>query len=202
MQPHPYADLFPLMDRKALQELVASIRDDGLEQPIVTFEGKILDGRNRALACANAQVKPIYEKYTGSDPLGYVMRSNLTRRHLTPAQRGMVAAKMANLSRGSNRFVEKIEGPEKPSITNKEAATLLNVGVETVKKARKLVRTGDEELMGAVERGELPLTTALKRAAPEVVAPIEEVQSGKLLRLWDRTGAAGRKLFLIGIGAD
>ena len=111
MHPHPYAAIFPMMDRKALQELVASIRDDGLEQPIVTFEGKILDGRNRSLACANAQVKPRYVKYKGNDPLAYVVRANLTRRHLTASQRAMVAAKMANLKVGSNKTNIKLKAP-------------------------------------------------------------------------------------------
>jgi hypothetical protein len=65
---------------------VASIRDDGLENPIVTLEGKVLDGRNRDLACTNAQVTPTYVEYEGDDPLGYVLRTNLTRRHLTPSR--------------------------------------------------------------------------------------------------------------------
>jgi hypothetical protein len=99
-QPHPYANLFPMMKGEAFRELVASIRDDGLEQPIVTFEGKVFDGRNRALACSNAQVKPRYVKYKGDDPLGFVVRSNLHRRHLTTSQRAAVAAELANLEHG------------------------------------------------------------------------------------------------------
>ncbi|MBT4627077.1 MAG: S-adenosylmethionine-binding protein, partial [Rhodospirillales bacterium] len=71
--PHPYAALFPMMAPKALGELIASVGRDGLQDPIITFEGKVLDGRNRQLACSNASVKPVYKKYTGDDPLGFVI---------------------------------------------------------------------------------------------------------------------------------
>ena len=202
MRPHPYADLFPMMDKKALQGLVASIRDDGLEQPIVTFEGQILDGRNRALACANAKIKPTYVKYKGDDPLGYVMRVNMNRRHLTAAQRGMVASKIANLTQGGCR-VKKSTAPIVPLVTTKQAAELLGVGLNTVKRAKELRKTGDETLIKAVERGEIKLTPALKAAKPVSLptTPIEEIQSGKLLRVWDKTGPPGRTLFVQGIGA-
>jgi ParB-like chromosome segregation protein Spo0J len=199
MLPHPYADLFPKMDKKALQGLVASIRDDGLEQPIVTFEGKILDGRNRDLACANAQVEPRYVKYKGDDPLGYVLRVNLIRRHLTTSQRAMVAANLANLEQGRPEKVQNC-----PITKIKDAAEKLKVSPRIVKQAKKIKDTGDKVLIEKVEKGDITINKAVERIikanpAPEI--PIEEIQSGKLLRLWDKTGAGGRKLFLQGIGA-
>jgi ParB-like chromosome segregation protein Spo0J len=48
---HPLADIFPALLGHALGELAADIRDNGLQQPIVTVEGKILDGHNRYQAC-------------------------------------------------------------------------------------------------------------------------------------------------------
>ena len=36
--PHPYADLFPLMNEAALKELPASISKDGLQDPITIPE--------------------------------------------------------------------------------------------------------------------------------------------------------------------
>src|SRR5690242_15540692 len=53
---HPAAALFPLMDVDGPEfgELVADVREHGLQQPIVLHEGKILDGRNRHRACQHA----------------------------------------------------------------------------------------------------------------------------------------------------
>jgi hypothetical protein len=47
---HALATLFPLLDGAGFDELVADIRTHGLREPIVLFEGKVLDGRNIAPA--------------------------------------------------------------------------------------------------------------------------------------------------------
>jgi hypothetical protein len=69
------------------------IRAHGLREPITTYEGKILDGRNRDHACLSAGVTPIYEPLPdGCSPLDFVISMNLKRRHLNPSQRAMIAA--------------------------------------------------------------------------------------------------------------
>jgi ParB-like chromosome segregation protein Spo0J len=106
---HEAANLFPMMAEDELNALAEDIKKHGLRQPIVFFDGHILDGRNRLKACALAGVKPkfvtIAPIFDGS-PLDYVISMNLHRRHLTSEQkREIVAAVLKESPDQSNRQV-------------------------------------------------------------------------------------------------
>src|SRR5271166_105028 len=83
--PHPICLLIPSADEYELQDLTDDIRAHGLIDPIVLFEGMILDGRNRAAACERAGIAPRYVSFEGGreDALILVVSHNLKRRHLT-----------------------------------------------------------------------------------------------------------------------
>src|SRR6516165_10511849 len=83
--PHPICLLMPSADEDELQNLIDDVRAHGLLDPIVLFEKRILDGRNRAAACENAGVAPRYVEFEGTreEALVFVVSHNLKRRHLT-----------------------------------------------------------------------------------------------------------------------
>lgn len=88
---HPLAQLIPPMAADELDKLVSDIRTNGLIEPIIIYQGQILDGRHRHLACQLADVAPKFTEYSGSDPLAFVLSKNLHRRHLSSAQRAAIA---------------------------------------------------------------------------------------------------------------
>lgn len=90
---HPYADSFPMLPDAELAELVESIRANGLRNPVViTPEGLILDGRNRAKACEAAAVPVETVVYDGDDLAEYVIDCNSARRHMSTGARAMSTA--------------------------------------------------------------------------------------------------------------
>jgi len=96
---HPYAELFPPMTSQEFYRLCASIVDIGLKEEIVLYEGKILDGRCRYLACLLKNVQPRFRDYAGEcgSALTFVVTKNIDRRHLTEGQRALVAARLKPL---------------------------------------------------------------------------------------------------------
>ena len=71
-------------------KLVDDINKNGLLQPIVVYQDKILDGNNRYRACMLAKVKPrVTELVEASDAQAqrYVISANIHRRHLDPKTR-------------------------------------------------------------------------------------------------------------------
>jgi hypothetical protein len=86
----------------------------------------------------------------------------LHRRHLDESQRAMVAARIANIRQGGDRKSENYQTAnlQFDSATRAEAAELLNVSERAVNTAKKVLTDGTEELIGAVEQGELAVSTA------------------------------------------
>ena len=83
-KPHPICLLMPSADGSELQSLTDDIRAHGLLNPIVLFERRIPDGRNRAAACESARRQPRYVEFEGTreEALMFVVSHNLKRRHL------------------------------------------------------------------------------------------------------------------------
>ena len=103
---HPAANLFPLVEQQVLAELAADIVANGLIEPIWRHrDGRIIDGRNRWLACEMAGVECRHRTYTRDDEtiVAFVISKNLHRRHLTTDQRAAIAADIANLKQGPGR---------------------------------------------------------------------------------------------------
>lgn len=169
---HPAAELFPLMAGESFAELVEDIRANGLVEPIIrTPDDHILDGRNRLLACAEAN-KPARFVIYGGDPWTFVISTNLHRRHLTDTQRAIIAGKLADREPG--RLPEKAsdEAFSEPPPTRAEVAQLLQVSRTALERARRVQHTGTEALNALTESGKVPLSTADRVAA--TMAPEEQ----------------------------
>jgi hypothetical protein len=86
--------MFPPIFEEDFSKLVADIKENGLHQPVILYQGKILDGNNRYRACDQARIEPRFADFKGTDAQAqaYVVSANIHRRHLSPDQRREIIA--------------------------------------------------------------------------------------------------------------
>lgn len=123
---HPIVEALPEMDEQRFASFVEDVRANGLSDPItLDADGRVIDGRHRLRACIAADVIPRYETVdAAADVVAVVWSKNLERRHLSPKELAMAAARLRQFARESGR---------KMSI--QEAAELTGAAPRSVKRA-------------------------------------------------------------------
>jgi len=181
MEFHELANIFPMMNNEEYQKLKADIQTNGFDAslPIILHENKILDGRNRYKACEELGIKPAYTTFNNGDPLSYVVRTNLHRRHLQPGQLAFVAldiekhfaekAKENKIKAGEQygrektdkpfQFFEKPNEEIKPIHATKEAAKEIGVNRQYISDAKKILNVAPE-LAKQIIAGEMTIPEA------------------------------------------
>jgi ParB-like chromosome segregation protein Spo0J len=95
---HPLANIFPMLKDKDFTDLANDIERRGLIDPIVVYEGKILDGRNRYEAARLVKLKFTEQCFRQlppeMNPEAFVIGANIHRRHLTAEQKRDLIAKL------------------------------------------------------------------------------------------------------------
>jgi hypothetical protein len=180
---HPYAELFPVMSHPEFDRLCGDIASNGLQEEIVLYEGHVLEGRNRYLACLARGVPPRFREYAGEcgSPLAFVVTRNLHRRHLNESQRALVAARLkplfeeearrrqqAGLKQGEHFPVcanlHQREKPGESARSAQRAAERLQVSARSVAAADKVKKQGVPELVEAVAAGQVAVSAASRIA--------------------------------------
>jgi hypothetical protein len=155
MEFHPLADLFPLLTDEATEALGDDMLEFGQREPIWTYDGKILDGRNRYRACLLKGIEPRFAEFRGADPVAFVASANLHRRHLDESQRAVIAARLATMRQGART---DLSPAGRNDVSQAKAATLLNVGKRSVERGRVVLDHGVPDLVHAVEKGDVSVS--------------------------------------------
>jgi ParB-like chromosome segregation protein Spo0J len=183
---HPAAEMFPPLDDASFQALVKDIQQNGQLEPFEFLDGKLLDGRNRYLACQELGLSPLRRDVVlpdGVDAYAYVVAKNLSRRQLTKRQRAFAAARYLAYEQQlakerQRRGKEKLPDPEEAGQARDHAGRRFGVSGKTVDKARTVVDRAIPELLAMTERGEVPLSTAVLVAAEPAATQKSAVDRG------------------------
>ncbi len=158
---HPLSANFPSMSEADYLALKDDIDEYGQREPIIMFEGMVLDGWHRYRACVEIGIEPTKFNFVADkeDPVAFVLSHNLHRRHLSASQRA--AAVVACSAWRPARRENKVEATSTLSKTNAEMAKAAQVTPRTITDAKAAQKAG---LGDAVKDGALTAEEAAKIA--------------------------------------
>jgi len=200
MDAHPICALLPEMTNDEYAALVSSIKRNGLINPITTLDGKILDGRHRFKACADAGEPPRFKEYDGDDPVGFV-QATCTHRNLSVSQRALIAAsfleyerdqakmrQQANLKHGGNAPVVENLPQREAGKSRDKAGARMGVSGKSVAAAEEVLTKAAPKVVQMVRSGEMTVHEAshvakLNKRAQERIAEAPKHQRADELRV-------------------
>jgi hypothetical protein len=127
---HPLANMFPMIEGNAFDELKRDIAAQGILEPIRLYQGMILDGRNRyaaAKACGHSFTVDDFVQWEGTlaEAEAWVISTNLHRRQLTAKQKQeMVRDRIRKAPEMSNRQIAKLLGVSHTMVADERERTL------------------------------------------------------------------------------
>lgn len=95
LRAHPYAELLPESRGPSREALRLSLTETGQQLPVVLYENRILDGRNRyeILRSLGQPVRCVDFLGGNDEALRFALTTNTARRQLNESQRALLAAK-------------------------------------------------------------------------------------------------------------
>jgi len=204
---HRFCELVPEADEKTFNEIVESIKQDGLQEPIVLYDGTILDGRTRYEACKKANAEPKFVEFEEVCPSvtqvetqeerntiasTWVITKNLRRRHLNDSQRAVLASELAPFGVGQSRADAKAMGVI--GFTRDEAAAMAGVSPALISQASKVKKEAPEKVAD-IQSGKTTVTRVTDELrAKELQKQKKELDAGlKALADGVYTGKAFRQ---------
>lgn len=160
--------LIPPLSQEEYSQLEKNILDDGCRDPLVVWNGTLVDGHNRYEICTRHSIrfKTVEKSFkTADDAEIWIIRNQFGRRNLTPFVRGELALKLKPLLAEKAKANRASAGGDKKSPVAKSRSLQ-----PTLVKAIEPVNT-QEELAAAsgVSKGTLHKIELIAEKAPEQV---------------------------------
>lgn len=174
---HPLSACFGDMDAEEFQSLKGDIEAHGQHEPVMIFEGMVLDGwhRYQAVEQLGLRLQKFNFEGTFEDAQERVVSANAKRRHQTVAQRAQaIVAVAACLPKGRPQKNNSAPGAELPAAkTAQQLAQKHGVGTRSIERARTVHQAG---LSAAVIDGSLSAKEAEALARGPAAKPPQKAK--------------------------
>jgi hypothetical protein len=145
LKTHPLSQLVPYGQGIETVKLANQMRRYGYDdtEPIVLFDGMILDGRHRLVGAQEADVTPNFAELVDGDLVGFVSKK-LHRQHLNESQRAMFVAALIKAESQNKRVTLR---------TSQDQADAADVSLKTMTDAKKVEEEASDEVKEEISKG-------------------------------------------------
>ena len=166
--------LIPDPDAEEQRWLEESIKKEGCTDPLITWNGTVIDGHNRFKICTRLGI-PF--SYSEKDDLpdrdavkAWIIERQLARRNLTKYQKSKLAlayepilkeqAKEKQIQAGREKLPQKSSEAPKDRETRNKVAEIAGVSHNTIAKVKKIEDAADDDLKEQLEEGKISINKA------------------------------------------
>ena len=189
-----FKELIPPLSFEEFTQLAENIAKDGCRDPLVLWNGVLVDGHNRYDICNRLKLsfKTIENKFKDrSEVIEWIIRNQFGRRNLSSYIRTTLALRLESeiAGRAKKNFGFRTDLPQnsakgyKSIETRKELAKLAGVSHNTVDKVKKIELVASPKTKEALAKGEISINQAhneikTKERREERVKKIVEISKG------------------------
>jgi N6-adenosine-specific RNA methylase IME4 len=161
--------LIPELTDEEKAQLEENLLENGIREPISTWNGTIIDGHNRyGLAKKHGlEFSAVsYEFQNEADVILWIIKNQFGRRNLSAWNRSILALKLKPVIAEKAKINQKLSGgtvhqiSDEPINTNFELAKIANVSHDTIGKVQKIINEGTPDIINRLERGEVSVNKA------------------------------------------
>ena len=173
-----FKNLIPALSVEEYAQLEANILEEGIREPIITWNGFIIDGHNRFSIAQRFDLEyKTTSKYFSSEESvkEWMILNQFGRRNLSNYQRSVLALELEEVFSKKAKEKERIrktrsqksdESLEKVS-TKKELSKVASVSHDTISKVKKIQEKAPEEVKAKLATGEVSINAAYKEIKKE-----------------------------------
>jgi len=216
--------LIPPLSTEEYDQLEANLKAEGCRDPLVTWDGTIIDGHNRFEICTRNGIgfeKIIKQFSDRSEVIEWIIRNQFGRRKLSDYSRSVLALRLKDTlaARAKENQVER-KGAQsgnfdkvvkvEPINTRAEIAKAAGVSEGQIAKVEAIEKDGSEEIKDQLSKGKISINKAHKQVAAKspkkprkpAIPSKEDIQKdhqrilGNLKGAWAAAPSAIREEFL------
>lgn len=181
-----FQKLIPPLTNDELNLLESSCLTEGIREPILTWDGFIIDGHNRYNIAKkhNLQYKTAEKVFDNEQVVKeWMILNQFGRRNLNNYQRSMLVLELEEMFREKAKEKQKKSGgavplksAEPPIETRQELAKVANVGKDTIDKVKNIKKKASPEIKEKLTTGEMSINQAHKEIKKEEKSQTLEIK--------------------------